>query len=60
MLIQSFNRMTEDLRSKQQALNTSNQELSRINQEIEQRRQYMEIVLRNVAAGVISVDKTAW
>jgi len=57
MLIQSFNRMTEDLRSKQQALNTSNQELSRINQEIEQRRQYMEIVLRNVAAGVISVDK---
>ena len=57
MLIQSFNRMTEDLRSKQQALNASNQELSRINQEIEQRRQYMEIVLRNVAAGVISVDK---
>lgn len=57
MLIQSFNRMTADLRGKQQALNTSNQELSRINQEIEQRRQYMEIVLRNVAAGVISVDK---
>ncbi|GFE61547.1 PAS domain-containing sensor histidine kinase [Geobacter sp. AOG2] len=57
MLIQSFNRMTEDLRSKQRALNASNQELSRINQEIEQRRQYMEIVLRNVAAGVISVDK---
>ncbi|MDR3579699.1 MAG: ATP-binding protein [Oryzomonas sp.] len=57
MLIQSFNRMTEDLRSKQQELNASNQELSRINQEIEQRRQYMEIVLRNVAAGVISVDK---
>ncbi|KAA0888859.1 sensor histidine kinase [Oryzomonas rubra] len=57
MLIQSFNRMTEDLRGKQRALNTSNQELSRINQEIEERRQYMEIVLRNVAAGVISVDK---
>jgi two-component system nitrogen regulation sensor histidine kinase NtrY len=57
MLIQSFNRMTEDLHNKQQALNASNEELSRINQEIEQRRQYMEIVLRNVAAGVISVDK---
>jgi two-component system, NtrC family, nitrogen regulation sensor histidine kinase NtrY len=57
MLIQSFNRMTEDLHDKQQALNASNEELSRINQEIEQRRQYMEIVLRNVAAGVISVDK---
>lgn len=57
MLVQSFNRMTDDLRTKQQALNASNQELSRINQEIEQRRRYMEIVLRNVAAGVISVDK---
>lgn len=57
MLVQSFNRMTDDLRSKQLALNASNDELSRINQEIEQRRRYMEIVLRNVAAGVISVDK---
>ncbi|MDA8412377.1 MAG: ATP-binding protein [Desulfobacteraceae bacterium] len=57
MLVQSFNRMTDDLRSKQQALNAFNEELSRINQEIEQRRRYMEIVLRNVAAGVISVDK---
>lgn len=57
MLVQSFNRMTEDLRAKQLALNISNLELSRINQEIERRRQYMEIVLRNVAAGVISVDR---
>jgi two-component system nitrogen regulation sensor histidine kinase NtrY len=57
MLVQSFNRMTDDLRSKQTALNASNEELSRINQEIEQRRRYMEIVLRNVAAGVISVDR---
>lgn len=57
MLVRSFNRMTEDLRTKQQALNISNLELSRINQEIERRRQYMEIVLRNVAAGVISVDR---
>jgi len=57
MLVQSFNRMTDDLRSKQHALNESNNELSRINQEIEQRRRYMEIVLRNVAAGVISVDR---
>lgn len=57
MLVQSFNRMTEDLRTKQQALNVSNLELSRSNQEIERRRRYMEIVLRNVAAGVISVDR---
>ena len=57
MLVQSFNRMTDDLRSKQSALNASHEELSRINQEIEQRQRYMEIVLRNVAAGVISVDR---
>lgn len=56
-LVQSFNRMTGDLQFKQQALNASNQELSRINQEIEQRRRYMEIVLRNVAAGVISLNR---
>lgn len=57
MLVQSFNRMTDDLRKKQLALNTSNEELSRINQESERRRRYMEIVLRNVAAGVISIDR---
>lgn len=57
MLVMSFNRMTEDLRAKQLALNVSNLELSRINQEIERRRRYMEIVLRNVAAGVVSVDR---
>ena len=57
MLVQSFNTMTSDLRTKQTALNESNAELSRINQEIEQRRRYMEIVLRNVSAGVISVDR---
>ncbi|HIJ81483.1 MAG TPA: HAMP domain-containing protein [Desulfuromonadales bacterium] len=57
MLVQSFNRMTEDLRTKQQAINDTNKELSRINLEIERRRRYMEIVLRNVAAGVISIDR---
>lgn len=57
MLVNSFNLMTADLRAKQQAINSSNLELSNINQEIEQRRRYMEIVLKNVAAGVISVDR---
>lgn len=57
LLVQSFNRMTNDLQAKQLAINNSNQELFRINQEIEQRRRYMEIVLRNVAAGVISMNR---
>jgi two-component system, NtrC family, nitrogen regulation sensor histidine kinase NtrY len=42
-LVQSFNQMTEDL------------QVSRF--ELEQRRKYMEIVLKNVAAGVISIDE---
>jgi two-component system nitrogen regulation sensor histidine kinase NtrY len=42
MLVQSFNQMTGDL------------QVSRV--ELEQRKKYMEIVLKNVAAGVISID----
>jgi two-component system nitrogen regulation sensor histidine kinase NtrY len=57
LLIQSFNFMTDDLRAKQNALNVSNKELVHSNLEIERRQQYMEIVLRNVAAGVISIDR---
>jgi two-component system nitrogen regulation sensor histidine kinase NtrY len=43
MLVQSFNQMTGDL------------QVSR--SELEQRKKYMEIVLKNVAAGVISTDE---
>jgi two-component system nitrogen regulation sensor histidine kinase NtrY len=43
MLVQSFNQMTGDL------------QVSRL--ELEQRKKYMEIVLKNVAAGVISIDE---
>ena len=43
MLVQSFNQMTGDL------------QVSRM--ELEQRKKYMEIVLKNVAAGVISIDE---
>ncbi|CAH2030609.1 sensor histidine kinase [Trichlorobacter ammonificans] len=57
MLVRSFNLMAADLQAKRQELNNSNQELTRINQEIESRRRYMETVLRNVAAGVVSVDR---
>jgi two-component system nitrogen regulation sensor histidine kinase NtrY len=57
MLVSSFNKMTEDLRHHQQILNKTNEELTRSNLELEQRRLYMETVLKNVTAGVISVDK---
>ena len=56
MLVSSFNKMTQDLRHNQLALKSTNEELSRSNLELDQRRRYMEIVLKNVNAGVISVD----
>lgn len=57
MLVGAFNTMIQDLRTQRQILSSTNDELTRINLEIESRRRYMEIVLRNVAAGVISVDR---
>jgi len=57
ILIDSFNTMTADLRRGQQRLTEANRNLQASNFELEQRRRYMEIVLRNVTAGIISVDK---
>jgi two-component system nitrogen regulation sensor histidine kinase NtrY len=56
-LVAAFNIMTTDLRRGQQALHAANRELQLSNAELEQRRRYMEIVLKNVTAGVISMDK---
>jgi two-component system nitrogen regulation sensor histidine kinase NtrY len=55
-LVQSFNKMTQDLQLSRRQLDAVNQQLSQKNQELESRRRDMEIILRNVAAGVISVD----
>lgn len=56
VLVDSFNKMTLDLRVGRQQLEQSAQILREQNIEIEERRQYMEIVLRNVSAGVITLD----
>lgn len=55
-LINTFNKMTYDLDRFQKQLKEKNLQLQKSNLEIDRRRQYMEIVLRNVAAGVISLD----
>ena len=55
-LVDAFNKMTKDLRSGRQMLELSARKLTQQNQEIEARRQYMEIVLKNVSAGVITLD----
>ena len=56
VLVNSFNKMTQDLKYSKKQLEAANEELRKSNVELEQRRQYMEIVLANVAAGVISLD----
>jgi two-component system, NtrC family, nitrogen regulation sensor histidine kinase NtrY len=55
-LVDSFNKMTRDLRIGRDQLEHSAGLLRKQNIEIEERRQYMEIVLKNVSTGVITLD----
>jgi two-component system, NtrC family, nitrogen regulation sensor histidine kinase NtrY len=55
-LVSAFNKMTRDLRIGREQLELSAQMLREQNMEIEARRRYMEIVLKNVSAGVITLD----
>jgi two-component system nitrogen regulation sensor histidine kinase NtrY len=55
-LVSAFNKMTADLRIGREQLELSAQMLRKQNIEIEERRRYMEIVLKNVSAGVITID----
>ena len=56
VLVNSFNRMTMDLKNSKRQLDETHRELRRSNIELEQRRLYMEIVFANVAAGVVAAD----
>ncbi len=57
-LIKSFNSMTTQLAAGREQVARSREMLSRQNQELEKSRQYIEIVLKNISAGVISIDST--
>lgn len=56
ILVQSFNRMTADLRTNKSQLEEVNMSLLKSNVEIDQRRAYTEAVLETIAAGVLSID----
>lgn len=56
-LVNSFNTMTSDLRAGREKLTEANIELQSSNLELDQRRRYMETILGNVTAGIISVDQ---
>ena len=53
ILVASFNKMTNDLKKSKLGWEQANIDLER-------RRNYMETVLRNVSAGVISIDKNGF
>ena len=57
-LVDSFNQMTRDLKSSKSQVEKAHGDLSKTNLELEQRRRYMEVVLRDVGTGVISLDST--
>ncbi|MFQ5949562.1 MAG: PAS domain-containing sensor histidine kinase, partial [Nitrospiria bacterium] len=57
VLVDSFNKMTADLNQGQEKIEEVNRSLIASNRESEGRRAYMEGVLQNIAAGVISVDE---
>ena len=50
VLVDSFNQMTKNLK-------ISHSEIEQMNLDLERRRRYMETVLRNVSAGVVSIDR---
>jgi hypothetical protein len=55
-LIQSFNRMAEDLEASGRQVETSSRELAAANVQLEQRRQHMETILESIPSGVLSLD----
>lgn len=57
ILVNSFNKMTVDLRTSKVQIERTTNDLQETNLELERRRRYMEIILKNVAAGVVSIDE---
>ena len=64
LLMESFNKMTTELKASQSRIETSRENLEAKNLELERRRRYMETVLENITTGIISLDRdgvfTTW
>ena len=56
LLVDSFNQMTSDLQASKKQLEAVNVALRQSNIELDERRHYIETILQNVPAGVISFD----
>ncbi|MBE0586409.1 MAG: HAMP domain-containing protein, partial [Desulfofustis sp.] len=57
-LVHSFNIMTANINSSNRKLADTYSALEKSSQEAQQRRRYMEIILQNVSAGVVSLDES--
>lgn len=56
-LIDSFNRMAEEIQSKRVALTASNDELQRLNRQVDEERAYLSTVLESVSAGILALSR---
>lgn len=56
ILVDSFNRMTSDLRTAKEGEQRSLEALTAGNRELAERRRYMETLLENISPGVVSID----
>lgn len=56
MLINSFNQMVDDLRESREQLASAYLALQKNHAELAEQKLYMETVLKNIAAGVVSLD----
>ncbi len=56
-LIDSFNRMTQDLQGSKSKLEEANLTLRNTNAELDRRRAYIETVMDTIAAGLLSIDR---
>lgn len=55
-LVQSFNRMAEELETTRAQIEASSRSLADANAALEQRRQHMETILESIPTGVLSLD----
>jgi len=57
LLVDSFNKMTDDLNESRKNFQNVHEDLKTTNIELDRRRNYMETLLENIGAGVISIDR---
>jgi len=57
ILVDSFNKMTNQLNESQQKTRHANESLKVTNTKLAQRHDYIQTILENIGAGVVSVDK---